>query len=699
MASPIRQYNNKRSILPHSSALLVLKTIQHNVNTVQMASSEQAFVNSFWGLQDAGFAAIQLRIKTSQATLTELLHFYKERLAIEREYNRKLEKLSGSSKYGNGETGTLKIALDKFRLELDRMVQQHSKFVRSVSLHNYEKLHNFCQIYDRNIAKIETHMHKVLARKHDLKQTVSAAKEKYRLACAQEKTLSLQCQTTWGKELDNHTVKLNKVRLTLATLSQNYQLAVERYREIHEIWVRDWSIALLSIYSLEVERIQICKLNCFSFCNHVASLCVDWDQAVDTTRSSFANVAAPKDATDFVVTYGTGSQIPSPPEFVNFAGGCDDTSEDKYTVANFKDPDYTQILSRTFSTHSGMTATTGSARSPSTSPPKSQPAPVARTPSPQKTLPPIRKSLDLSPDTGIKSKPVLLPESHTTLLKQPSQYSNVTGDSNDIFDDKQHHASTHLSVYSHPSSYSNDTKRSWASPRRKLRQELQQEINRRLQDLSYMFPKSPEKDKEASKPVHITKDFSIDFIAKALDDLNAGGNGDVNKFRRSVRSTQQNSSPPRPASDFVDDSQEKATRKDSILFRAPETNFSKSYSGVDNGGSPQRRLPGLAQDLPVRTHRRSLLQSPTKSFKNLNSFVEGITPITKAHFVTKAVAKYGYKAREDGELAFKKGWHMYVIHKQEDNWYVCELGENCGSERGSVGLVPYNYVIEGDDVF
>lgn len=707
-----------------------------------MVSNERAFVNSFWGLEDAGFAAIQLRIKTSQATLNELLVFYKERLSIEKEYNKRLEKLSHSSKYGQGETGSLKVALDKLQIELERMIQQHNKFVRSVSLHNYEKLHNFCQIYGKNVAKIQNHMQKVVVRKHDLKQNLSATKEKYRNACAQEKTLSLQCQTTWGKELEANSAKLSKVRLSLESLSQNYQMAVQKYMEIHEIWVRDWSIALLSIYLLEVERIQICKLNCFSFCNHVASLCVDWDQSVDVTRSSFANVAAPKDASDYVVTYGTGCQIPSPPEFVDFANGCEDTAE-RYTLANFKDPDYTQILSRTFSTHSGMSTSPVNARLPGSSPKNK--VSEARTPLPLKSLPPIRQPLEHSPNQiAFNQQPTSAPEgNNTTLMKQPSQYSNVTGDSNDIFDNKVHNASTHLSVYSHPSSFSNDTKRSWASPRRKLRQELQNEINRRLQDLSYMFPKSPEKPKEPTKHVPITKDFSIDFIAKALDDLNSGGNGDVNKFRRSVRSTGQGASPPRPTSDFVDDSQEQATRKDLIVFRTPDTNMRGRYQNANTDKLPrganqqpitqlptkiltmsQLMTPQLPTNqiqhqamnqlpmnqltihqlptinfLPTKSHRRSLLQSPTKSFQNLHSFVEGITPVTRAKYVTKAAAKYAYKAREDGELSFRKGWHMYVIHKQEDNWYVCELGENCGSERGSVGLVPYNYVNEGNDVF
>lgn len=659
-----------------------------------MATPDKAFVNSFWGLQDVGFAAVQQRIKTSQSTLSELLFFYKKRIAIEREYNKRLEKISANCKYGNGETGSLKVALDKLHIESERMVEQHNKFVRSVSLHNYEKLHNFSQIYAKNVAKIENHMQKVLARKHDLKQNLCSTKEKYRTACAREKTFRLQCQTTWGKELEVYTAKFNKVQLSLSSLALNYQMAVDKYREIHEIWVRDWSIALLSIYLLEVERIQICKLTCFSFCNNVASLCVDWDQSVDIARSSFANVAAPKDASEYVITYGTGSEIPGPPGYVDFSNGCDDSDETAYTTANFKDPDYTQILSRTFSNHAAASLPIQK-KTPTSSPPRNNLHQEPRTPSPQKSLPPIKTPLDHS-SGKIKyaAKLDAKPESHTNLLKQPSQYSNVTGDSNDIFDTKTHNASTHLSVYSHPSSVSNDTKRSWASPKRKLIQEMQQEINRRLQDMSYVLAKSPDKPTQSQKDVPIIKDFSIDFIAKALEDLNAGGNGDVNKFRRSVRLAALQTSPVCHTLDFVDDSNEQATRKDSIVFQAPVSNLRKSTVSYGAGGHKSQQ-----DDSPTKQHRRSLLQSPTKSFKNLHSFVEGITPVTKAKYVTKAVAKYTYEARENGELSFRKGWRMYIIHKQEDNWYVCELAENCGSKRGSVGLVPYNYVFEGVDVF
>ncbi|OBA22694.1 hypothetical protein METBIDRAFT_35054 [Metschnikowia bicuspidata var. bicuspidata NRRL YB-4993] len=677
-----------------------------------MPVPEKAFVNLFWGHKDDGFAAIQMKIKTSLRTVHELLNFYKEKIAIEKDYNKRLSKLSSAMTLGSGETGSLKIALDKLQNESGNMIVQNQHFISSVLLQNYEKLHQFYQMYHKNTAKIESHMLKVLQKKKDLALYLETAKEKFRVACSQQKTLTLLCQTTWGKELEKNTARLHKVQLSLQVCETTYQQAVQKYAEIHGIWVRDWSISLLNIYQLEIERIQICKLNCFAFCNHVASLCVEWDLAVDNARSTFARIGAPKDVSDFVDGYGTGSRIPVPPVYVDFLNGYDDDDSPKFTVAEFKDPDYSHILSRTFSTHSTVISKTNGAEND----PQQSTKPVAK-----KSPPPIEKPLpptadQVSAKKNAASTLLNIPGGHAkklgeALQKQPSHNSNYTSATEDVFDKQPHmHNSNTLSDYSLPTNYSGHTGRSWSSPRKRLPQDVQKEINRRLQDVSEAFAAPPATHKqEKRKSVPIAKDFLIDFIAKALEDLNAGGDGDMNRFRRSVRLESETAADhhaePLPALDFVDDSTETARRFDSIKFRSPGSKLnshtlparSMPYTVTDDNSLDTVVKKAPANASPMQT--RSLLQSPTKSYMNLLKIVAQMTPVTRNKYETKAVAKYNYVAREQGELSFKKGWHMFIIHKQEDNWYVCELGENCGKERGSVGLVPYNYIVEGDRVF
>lgn len=713
-----------------------------------MNTTDQTFVNLFWGLHDGGFPVAQTRIKDSVATLEELLRYYKDRIAIEKEYNRKLEKLNSSSVLGSTETGTLKIALEKLQLETQTMIDHQSKFGRSVTLQNYEKLHNFYQIYVKNVTKLETHMQKVLARKRDLFTHLQVSKDKYRNDCSQIKSLMLLCQTTWGKELDKHTVKLNKFKLGIEASRRQYQAAIKGYSDIHEIWVRDWAIALLNLYQLEIERVQMCKLNCFSYCNNIASLCVDLDHSADMARASFAKVAAPKDIYDFAGAYGTGNKIPAPPKFVDFMNGFDaeDLEDSPYTMANFKDPDFSLILNRTFSIQSGMSRATTQSRQ---SPPRLNFSPKAdsthiscevnhmngspkqaRTPM-SKALPPIKEPLitklppkfdlahNLSPTRPLSGKsngepqfnPNLQPDrfSKMPLQKMPSRNSAYTSgaeDRNDVFDERSKlQNSNGLLEYSNPTNYTGTTGRSWNTPHRKdrLARQVQDQINRRLRDMTDVFNSFSASQAAAPQKTHIpiAKDFSIDFMAKALEDLNAGGDGDVTQFRRSVRDTNHTANSTMtqlPPSDFVNDANEVATRHDTISFRSPRKPRPKSMVETLLNYL-EEHLNGTVVRNDKPTEKRLLLQSPTKSYTNLNSFVEKVTPVTRNKYETKAVAKYSYNSRETGELTFQKGWHMYVIHKQEDNWYVCELGENCGSSRGNVGLVPYNYVKEGDRIF
>lgn len=685
--------------------------------------SDIVFVNRFWGTQDGGFRVIQSRLHHSLATLTELLQFYKDRLAIEKEYNKKMTKLVNSVTLGSRETGSIKVAMEKLQLESNNMLEQNQKFIRSTSLHNFEKLQSFYQTYQKNVNKIEVHMEKILTKKRDSYIHLEASKEKYRSDCNLVKSLQLICQTTWGKELEKNTTKLNKVQLSIHSSRDAYVRAVEKCNEIHEIWVRDWRTALSNIYQLEIERIQVCKLNCFTFCNHIATLCVDWDQLVDMARTSFAKIAAPKDVHDFAEAHGTSDKIPAPPKFIDFSSGYDEDSENvDFNVATFKDPDFAEILTRTFSTQS----TPSKGRMPQVMPPQNGFQPDGYSngylPSPEKPQPvttPQRKppSTLLSPPKDKSLPPIIQtgsqnqgPESHG-LRKQPSQNSAYTSgqddgndDDDDVFDShpRNPRSSTGLD-FSNPTNYTSNTVRSWASPKKRERLEMQDRINRRLRDWTNELPRQAPPPVE--KPnIPIAKDFSMDFIAKALEDLNAGGDGDVNQFRRSVRSqrSQQQHEPQRkrnslqPSSRLIDDSQEIAQRLDSISFHTPTRPRPKSM--VESVFQPDDALPRTVIKKQPETKRFSL-QSPTKSFVDLHSMIDEPQPQAERDYVTKAKAIYSYKSREEGELSFRKGWNMFILHKQEDNWYICELGDNCGSERGNVGLVPYNYIREGDDVF
>lgn len=744
----------------------------------QVTKDETSFVNNFWDENDLGYKRIVTRVKNSIITMEELLEFYLERINIEKEYSKKLDKLNLLS-LGTYETGVLKKSLNKLNYENQEMIKYNNKFIRSVNQINYDKLNHFYMIYNKRTKKILGHMNKLVDKKADILKDLSITKERYKDNCSSIKSLTLSIQTTWGKELEKNEKMLQKLNYSLANSESNYKISLDNFSKINEIFKRDYVLALKEIYQLEIERIQLIKINCFNFCNNIATLCVDNDQSVDMARSFFAKISPPQDLQDFSNNYGTGNQILTDPKFVDFMQGLDDESDKQFEVAEFENPEFSHLLSRSYSTYSHATQNTQQTQATDAAngqPANGQPANSQKlglvqssgtptitesefnspfnTPSPIKfankfanKLSPKAPKFLKSPTSPKPQEPEKLPKTpHSEPLQKfelpkpeddKSNYSNSNNspdEKTDIFSVKsnnnQFNDSNGSSNYSNPTNYSsNSSERNWASPRKKEQQlnQFQEKINLKSKELPALsMNKSTTNDNNKNSPTRnktpIMKDFSIDFIAKALEDLNSGGNGDVDQYRRSVRLSKQydleksnttHNTPyyNRHQHEHEDDHNEVPRRYDTINFKSPSMNRSSAQYQDQLNGSPTRkasrdpRRPKSMYDSysfdPARSvdPKRTLLKTPTRSFNNLNSMINKITPINKKPYITKAKARYAYKPQHHGELFFRKNWNIYVIHRQPDNWYLCELGDNCEDKVGLVGLVPGNYVIEGDDVF
>ncbi|EGV64141.1 formin-binding protein [Yamadazyma tenuis] len=700
----------------------------------EVHKEETAFVNNFWDDADVGYSHVVNRVKNSVSTMQELLDYYLERINIEKDYSRKLERLN-SLPLGRNETGVLKKSLDKLNYENNQMVKFNTKFVKSVNQINYEKLNHFYVMYTKKTKRIMSHIHKIVTKKTDILKDLTVTKEAYKQNCSQVKSLGLTVQTTWGKELEKNEKKLEKLQQSSQVTERNYRISIDNFNKINEIFKRDWMLALSEIYQLEIERIQLIKINCFNFCNNVATLCVDNDQSADLARSFFAKISPPQDIQDFSNNYGTGNKILVEPKFIDFMKGLDDENDKNYETAEFEIPEFNHLLSRSYSTYSS--ATQQSRQSQTTQPlkqrsfdPQASPEYRRRSFDPQSS--PERKHRSLEPQTPspIKTSAPEIPppktstvEPLTTLsLPKPedtkSNYStnNLSPDERtDIFSIKSHkfNDSNGSSNYSNPTNYSSNSagERTWASPRKREKQlsQFQEKINLKSKDLPSLDRSTTSCNASPTK-TPITKDFSIDFIAKALEDLNSGGNGDVSQYRRSMRIsrhqdelTQSQTAPTTPFAMKIrperDDHGEVPTRVDTISFKSPQPKRTMDPLSVKQKVRPKSMYESVAFDAAKSVNPQMRTLSRPRSFTNLHSMISQVTPVNKKPFLAKARARYSYKPQHQGELFFRKGWNMYVIHKQPDNWYLCELGDNCDEKVGLMGLVPGNYVVEGDDVF
>ncbi|CAO3698910.1 unnamed protein product [Rhizopus microsporus] len=63
-------------------------------------------------------------------------------------------------------------------------------------------------------------------------------------------------------------------------------------------------------------------------------------------------------------------------------------------------------------------------------------------------------------------------------------------------------------------------------------------------------------------------------------------------------------------------------------------------------------------------------------------------------YVQVSKALYDYDARTEDELSIRENDILYVIEKEDDDWWKAELKQTSGEEAGPVGLVPAQYLEE-----
>lgn len=63
-------------------------------------------------------------------------------------------------------------------------------------------------------------------------------------------------------------------------------------------------------------------------------------------------------------------------------------------------------------------------------------------------------------------------------------------------------------------------------------------------------------------------------------------------------------------------------------------------------------------------------------------------------YVQVCKALYDYESRTEDELSIKENDILYIIEKEDDDWWRAELKQQNGEDQGPVGLVPADYLEE-----
>lgn len=287
------------------------------------------------GSGDAGYEVIQTRMKSAARTVDEVRAMYKERAEIEADYAKRLGKLAKVS-MGREETGSTKQALDVVRAELDMTARVHSDLAAMIKKDLEGSLNDFqakTQSARKNTAAAVERLYK---NKQAQEGYVNKSREKYEQDCIKINGYTAQSSLVQGRDLDKVTSKLDKAQSTVAANEKDYQNFVRALKDTTLKWNADWKGYLDQCQDLEEERLDFIKSNLWNYANAISAVCVADDEGCERVRVALETCETPRDIAAFIQSKGTGSTIPDPPEYINYARGQPPPARPTFRVANFQ---------------------------------------------------------------------------------------------------------------------------------------------------------------------------------------------------------------------------------------------------------------------------------------------------------------------------------------------------------------------------
>ncbi|KAE8218871.1 hypothetical protein CF319_g7329 [Tilletia indica] len=280
-----------------------------------------AFVNAFWGSNDAGFATIQNRMRTATKTMDDLRALYKERAEIEAEYAKRLSKLSKTSPLGANESGAFRAALETVRFELDATSRSHASLSGMLRKELDGQVADFQTKFIGARKTSAAGIEKLYKQKQTQEAYVNKSREKYEQDCIKINGYTAQSSLVQGRDLDKVSAKLDKAQATVGVNDKDYQNFIKALKDTTIKWNGEWKVYLDQCQDLEEERLEFIKANMWNYANGVSAICVADDESCERVRVALENCDTLRDIRFFIQKEATGPLIPDPPEYINYAKG------------------------------------------------------------------------------------------------------------------------------------------------------------------------------------------------------------------------------------------------------------------------------------------------------------------------------------------------------------------------------------------
>ncbi|KAI0031970.1 hypothetical protein K488DRAFT_50908 [Vararia minispora EC-137] len=276
------------------------------------------FCNNFWGLGDGGVDVLFARMRGAQRTMEELRNFWKERALIEEEYAKRLAKLAKSTA-GRDEIGEFRNSIDILRLETEKQSSFHLQLSQQIRNDIEGPTTAFVQRQLNHRKTVQAAVEKQFKNKQAQEAHVNKAREKYEQDCIRINSFTAQSSLMQGKELERITLKLEKAQQTVQGNERDFANFTRALQDTVAGWEQEWKSFCDTCQDLEDERMEFTKDYIWAYANAVSTVCVSDDESCEHIRVALEQFEPEKDQENFIASYGTGNQMPDPPQFVNYS--------------------------------------------------------------------------------------------------------------------------------------------------------------------------------------------------------------------------------------------------------------------------------------------------------------------------------------------------------------------------------------------
>ncbi|KDQ28851.1 hypothetical protein PLEOSDRAFT_1096412 [Pleurotus ostreatus PC15] len=275
------------------------------------------FCNAFWGMGDGGVDVLFARMRGAQRSMDELRNYWKERALVEEDYAKRLSKLAKVN-LGRDEIGELRNSFDTVRLETDKQASSHLQLANQIrELEGQAATFLNKQVHHKKV--YQTSIEKAFKAKQTQEAYVTKAREKYEADCLRINSFTAQSTLMQGKDLEKIRLKLERAQQTVQTNERDFANFAKALADTTHKWEQDWKVFCDMCQDLEDDRMEFSKDNMWAYANSISTVCVADDESCEKIRVSLEQMDPEKEMENFVRDYGTGSQIPDPPPFINYA--------------------------------------------------------------------------------------------------------------------------------------------------------------------------------------------------------------------------------------------------------------------------------------------------------------------------------------------------------------------------------------------